>query len=220
MGQGPRQAEGRDPAAAPSTARLAPRAGGPPAALPRRAFLRRGFWSGAALCLAATAGGLIRFVWPTRVAGFGGVVRVPAERVPKPGDPPVKIFEGKFWLINLKPGEGGAGDYATPSDTGGLVALYQKCPHLGCSVPWEGGFSFEGRTGWFLCPCHGSTYNRAGIRVKGPAPRPMDTMNVSLNEDGSVDVDTGEITQGDADNPQRAVPWNRSGRTAEGGQGM
>jgi cytochrome b6-f complex iron-sulfur subunit len=39
---------------------------------------------------------------------------------------------------------------------GGINALYQKCPHLGCRVP-------ELPTSqWFECPCHGSQYNQVG----------------------------------------------------------
>ena len=93
------------------------------------------------------------------------------------------------------------------------MALYWKCPHLGCTVPWNPGFqgaqvNFPGITGWFRCPCHGSTYSRAGVRVFGPAPRPMDTMLLSVNGDGSVNVNTGKITGGAADNPLRAVAYN------------
>ena len=50
----------------------------------------------------------------------------------------------------------------------GYVALYQKCPHLGCRVPWCQ------TSQWFECPCHGSKYNRVGEKRGGPAPRGMD----------------------------------------------
>ena len=50
----------------------------------------------------------------------------------------------------------------------GFVALYQKCPHLGCRVPWCQ------TSQWFECPCHGSKYNRVGEKKGGPAPRGMD----------------------------------------------
>ena len=48
------------------------------------------------------------------------------------------------------------------------IALYQKCPHLGCRVPQC--VSSQ----WFECPCHGSQYNRVGEKKGGPAPRGMD----------------------------------------------
>jgi cytochrome b6-f complex iron-sulfur subunit len=91
---------------------------------------------------------------------------------------------------------------------GGLLAMWWKCPHLGCTVPWRPDFTFEGETAWFRCPCHGSTYTKAGIRVFGPAPRPLDTMAVTVNDDGSLTVDTGSITKGGPDNPKRAVPYS------------
>jgi cytochrome b6-f complex iron-sulfur subunit len=136
-------------------------------------------------------------------------VTVTADRIPRPGADPVRIPEGKFWLVNLN---GPEGDVLQAGGTGGLLALYWKCPHLGCTVPWNPAFNgatvnFPGIIGWFRCPCHGSTYSKAGIRVFGPAPRPMDTMRLTVNGDGSVSVNTGQITSGAADNPLRAVPY-------------
>src|SRR5437016_3412754 len=95
--------------------------------------------------------------------------------------------------VNLKPGEGvppAFTSFAAPSQDGGLLALYQKCPHLGCTVPWRSDFEFESVKGWFRCPCHGSTYTKAGVRVFGPAPRPMDSFLVTPNPDGSIVIDT------------------------------
>jgi cytochrome b6-f complex iron-sulfur subunit len=174
----------------------------------RRSLVRTSFWAGLGVTIAGLLLGFLNFFWPRQVTGFGGIVKVPATQVPKPGDPPKRIFEGKFFLVNLEPGGGVPPEFqaaAAPSRTGGLLALWQRCPHLGCTVPWRPEFEFEGVKGWFRCPCHGSTYTTAGIRVFGPAPRPMDTMDLKVNSDGSVDVDTGKITTGSADNPQRAV---------------
>lgn len=176
--------------------------------LTRRSVLRAGFFGGLGLTTAVGAVAFWNLMWPRGLTGFGGVINVPAERVPAPGADPVRVLEGKFWLVNLEAGAGGFGDFGAPSETGGILALWQRCPHLGCTVPWRGTFQFEGVEGWFRCPCHGSTYTAAGIRVFGPAPRPLDTMAVSVRSDGSVDVDTGAITNGDVDNAQRAVPYN------------
>ena len=74
-------------------------------------------------------------------------------------------------------------------------------------MPWRPDFAFEGETGYFRCPCHGSTYTKAGVRVFGPAPRPLDTMAITVNVDGSLTVDTGVITKGGTDNPKRTVPY-------------
>jgi cytochrome b6-f complex iron-sulfur subunit len=176
----------------------------------RRSFLRVSTFAGLTLSLGALTAGFLGFFNLRHPTGFGGVVNVAKARIPKAGEDPVRISEGKFWLSNL---QGGQGDVLGIGGTGGLMALYWKCPHLGCTVPWNPTFqgsqvNFPGITGWFRCPCHGSTYSRAGIRVYGPAPRPMDTMLVTVAGDGSINVNTGKITLGAANNPLRAVPYN------------
>jgi cytochrome b6-f complex iron-sulfur subunit len=85
----------------------------------------------------------------------------------------------------------------------GIVALYQKCPHLGCRVPECSSSQ------WFECPCHGSQYNRVGEKKGGPAPRGMDRFGVSISN-GSVVVDTGAVFGG----PPIGV--NTTGQEAEG----
>jgi cytochrome b6-f complex iron-sulfur subunit len=168
----------------------------------RRQVLRGGVFASLGGFVVLLLGSFVNFFNPRHVTGFGGVVKVPAGAVPKPGTDPVKVFEGKFYLVNLKPGEGGHAG-VPGSEKGGLVALYQKCVHLGCTVPWRPEFEFEGEKGWFRCPCHGSTYTKGGARVFGPAPRSLDTMDLTINGDGSVTVNTGKITPGDTNDPQR-----------------
>jgi cytochrome b6-f complex iron-sulfur subunit len=85
----------------------------------------------------------------------------------------------------------------------GVIALYQKCPHLGCRVP-----SCE-TSQWFECPCHGSQYNQVGEKKGGPAPRGMDRFGMSV-DGNNLTVDTGTIIQGPA------IGTNTSGQEAEG----
>jgi len=169
----------------------------------RRNFIRASFWGGLGLTLLGSVGLLLDFLYPRNVRGFGGPV--PAGNVtdyPKGGDP-IHNQEGQFWISNLdpeetRPGGSGGGD--------GLLALWRKCPHLGCTVPWRSTFSFEGDSGgWFRCPCHATTYTKAGVRVFGPAARSMDTMEIELDEAGNITVQTGNITNGGPDNPRRAT---------------
>jgi cytochrome b6-f complex iron-sulfur subunit len=85
----------------------------------------------------------------------------------------------------------------------GIVALYQKCPHLGCRVPTCT------TSQWFECPCHGSQFNRVGEKKGGPAPRGMDRFAVSINN-GNVVIDTAAVFGGPA------IGTNTTGQEAEG----
>jgi cytochrome b6-f complex iron-sulfur subunit len=86
----------------------------------------------------------------------------------------------------------------------GLVALYQKCPHLGCRVP--SCVSSQ----WFECPCHGSQYNRVGEKKGGPAPRGMDRFVLTVSATSDVIIDTGTVI------PGPPIGTNTTGQEAEG----
>lgn len=175
--------------------------------LARRSFLRVSAFSGIMLFVGSQVAGFLGFFNLLKPQGFGGTVNVSGQRIPTPGAEPVRISEGKFWLVNLN---GPEGDVLGVGGTGGLMALYWKCPHLGCSVPWNPAFNgatvnFPGIIGWFRCPCHGSTYTKAGVRVFGPAPRSMDTMAVEIDGAGNIVVQTGQRLPGGPENPERAT---------------
>jgi len=66
------------------------------------------------------------------------------------------------------------------------IALYQRCVHLGCTVP------FRDDCDSFKCPCHGSHYNVTGEYLDGPAPRSLDRFSLSLSGNDVV-VHTGTL---------------------------
>jgi cytochrome b6-f complex iron-sulfur subunit len=171
----------------------------------RRLFLLGGFWTGIGVLILGLTGAPLDFMWLRKTGGFGAPIPVSPDRIPAPGADPIPVLEGRFWLVNLEAGVTPNGEQ-TP---GGVLALWRKCPHLGCTIPWRADFTFQGRKGWFRCPCHGSTYTKeGGVIVFGPAPRPMDVFPVEVQGDGSLIVQTGrqyEFT-GSPDNPSRAVP--------------
>lgn len=176
------------------------RAARPPRALVnRRTFVLSGFWGSMAALGGVIVGGWgIDFLWPKKLTGFGAPVDVTASKIPAPGADPVHVVEGRCWLVKIPAGEA--------DSPGGLLALYQKCPHLGCTVPWRADFDFGGKKGWFRCPCHGSTFTKeGGILVSGPSPRPLDTMAITFKPTGDITVQTGQVTEGGQDNPLRAV---------------
>jgi cytochrome b6-f complex iron-sulfur subunit len=90
-----------------------------------------------------------------------------------------------------------------PSYEAGVVALYQKCTHLGCRVPWC--LSSQ----WFECPCHGSEYNRVGEQKHGPAPRGLDRF-AAVVKNGEIMIDTRKVITGPP------VGTDTTGQTAEG----
>lgn len=178
----------------------------------RRLFLLGGFWSTIGLAVVGLAGAPLDFMWIRNPGGFGGPVPVTPDRVPAEGADPIRIIEGRFWLVNIAAGPTSSG----VDSPGGLLAMYQKCPHLGCTVPYRGDFVFNGVKGWFRCPCHGSTYTKdGGVRVYGPAPRPLDVFPLVVNDDLSITVDVGRqyVGNGSPDNPLRTAPYQAGGVT-------
>jgi nitrite reductase/ring-hydroxylating ferredoxin subunit len=69
-------------------------------------------------------------------------------------------------------------------EDGGFLALSTRCTHLGCTAGWH-----EERQR-FLCPCHGSEFQRDGTVLKPPAPRPLDRFAITIESNLRVQVDT------------------------------
>lgn len=65
----------------------------------------------------------------------------------------------------------------------GFYALTATCTHLGCFTAWKP------ELGIIACPCHGSKFNRRGVKVDGPAPKPLAWLKVWVNDEGDLLVD-------------------------------
>lgn len=140
----------------------------------RRAFLNKSWKLGIGMVAAAGAWTTWDVLRAFPDTGLGGVVKTVPESE-------VTATEAVY----VRPAQ----TYLTRIDDE-VVALWQRCPHLGCRVSWcESAGEFE-------CPCHGSSFNRAGEVRTGPAPRGMDRFAVEITGDGVVRVDTGTISQG------------------------
>jgi cytochrome b6-f complex iron-sulfur subunit len=194
----------------------------PPPALPpdeeslgvtRRQVLNRGIVSTMVLALSGFGAALIAMLWPSLTGGFGAKIR--AGKVEEVLDSintkkePFYVATGRFYLQPY-PKEGVAAAKKVASYAAvvegydqGFVALYQKCVHLGCRVPWCK------TSQWFECPCHGSQYNRVGEKKGGPAPRGLDRFVVSV-EGGAVVVDTKMVI------PGPPIGTNTTGQESEG----
>jgi len=169
--------------------------------LSRRSFMRRMAGAGVGLLSLEFVGGSIAFLWPNITEGLGAKFRVGrlpdillAERDFAKGYP-YSFTPARSFLINAPAARALASgemvDMPSPAASE-MIALWRKCPHLGCMVPdlCESVKRFE-------CRCHGSTYNILGEKLeKGPAERGMDRFAVLMEEDGTVVIDTGAILSG------------------------
>jgi cytochrome b6-f complex iron-sulfur subunit len=146
-----------------------------PRAVTRRGFVRNAALGSVLIILAELGAGFVRFFWPNKTTAFGQSLDVAATNVPAVDATPFTYTPGKFYLIH---------------NQDGVMALYWKCPHLGCTVPSIGPADSPSA---YHCPCHGSVYDYNGTRTGGPAPRSMDYMGVTVHDDGSLTVNTGDI---------------------------
>jgi cytochrome b6-f complex iron-sulfur subunit len=172
----------------------------------RRRVLQIGFWSGLGALLLGGVYATLNLLWPRGVTGFGSQIFVGTLDDLAPGEK-LHNLEAKAWVVRFDD-EQAARNNAEP---GAILAIYHRCVHLGCTVPYRENYTFtdprNGQTyqGWFLCPCHGSTYSDAGVRVFGPAPRSLDTFELNIDDSGNMVVNTGAISQGDETNAERAI---------------
>jgi cytochrome b6-f complex iron-sulfur subunit len=176
---------------------------GRPAGLSRRQLIRRSLGFGVALWLLEVTGGTLGFLWPNLARGFGGVITLgdfdtvaANEAVPgatlQEGAP--SYFSIARAYIQLLDSTRGFDNGASPEGDGeatNVMAIYQRCPHLGCRP------NFCTVNYWFECACHGSRYDRLGLKVLeiGPAPRGMDRFAHTV-ENGVLTVDTSRINLG------------------------
>ncbi len=71
--------------------------------------------------------------------------------------------------------------WAVRHSPAGVTVFSPICTHLGCRYDWEP------NADRFLCPCHGSVFSLDGKVLAGPAPRPLDTLPVKI-ENGELFV--------------------------------
>jgi cytochrome b6-f complex iron-sulfur subunit len=204
------------------TQEIAPDA--PPAPLPapldeealgvtRRQVLNRGIIGTFTLAISGFGAACVAMLWPSLSGGFGSKIRVGKfdEIIDEINEKkePFYLAAGRLY-INPYPKDATekaksvlAYSAVLEGYEAGVVALYQKCVHLGCRVPWCK------TSQWFECPCHGSQYNRVGEKKGGPAPRGLDRFAATV-EGGMVVVDTKTVI------PGPPIGTNTTGQEAEG----
>jgi Rieske Fe-S protein len=174
----------------------------PPAgAMSRRAFMRRMLGAGAALLSLEFLSGTLAFLWPQFRSGLGAKFRlgrlsdIMVQQPSFANGWPFSYAPARAFLVNVPAAKELAlgHEVSIPDPTADqLLALWRKCPHLGCQVP-----PLCETLKRFTCRCHGSTYNIIGEKLKeGPAERGMDRFALEIDEDGMVVIDTAVIVAG------------------------
>lgn len=139
----------------------------------RRQFLRDGWRVGASMLAVAGGWTLWESLRPLAGSKGGGKLTLGKSGSYQSGTA-TYVPEGRLFVAN------------TGSS---LLAISQKCPHLGCKVP------FCDSSGRFECPCHGSVFDIGGEWIEGPSPIGMSQYPISLAGD-SVVVDTSKLQPG------------------------
>ncbi|HSQ16444.1 MAG TPA: Rieske 2Fe-2S domain-containing protein [Anaerolineales bacterium] len=137
----------------------------------RRDFVNLAWVTLGGLAVLELGGVTLAYMQPRLAEGeFGSTLNVGKVDDFPPGSV-THISNGRFYLSRLA--------------DGGFLALYQRCTHLGCNVPWDQA------AGAFVCPCHNSQFTPDGSVLNPPAPRPLDLFTVTI-ENGEIKVDTGQ----------------------------
>jgi cytochrome b6-f complex iron-sulfur subunit len=186
---------------------------GPPTGeITRRGFMRRMLGAGIGLLSLEFLGGSLYFLWPNLTEGLGADITLgTAEDITSTFAEwaeglPFIYSQANLFFVNVPAAKArveGNGSVSSPvADPGAdvaeelplpdrsVLALWRKCPHLGCQIP-----QLCDRSQWFECLCHGSKYSVLGEKRGGPAPRGMDRFAVTV-QDGAYVVVTSEVISG------------------------
>lgn len=169
----------------------------------RRSFFNRALLTVFGIFLGQFAIAGLAFMWPRLGEGFGSPITLGnlndlrSEIIQGDGSiVPTFVASAQTWLVPMSESAiAGSSFEGLPVVAGaaggepGLMALWQRCVHLGCRVP-----SCVPSQG-FECPCHGSRYNFHGEYEAGPAPRNMDRFVVELDDANNLIVQTGQVIE-------------------------
>ena len=171
-------------------------------------------------------GGTFAFLWPNLTEGLGAQISIGSAADINALAPewvsglPFVYNQANLFFVNVPAAKArvdGQGTVSSPIQDPGtnvdpelpleersVLALWRKCPHLGCQVP-----QLCGESQWFECLCHGSKYTVLGEKRDGPAPRGMDRFEVVV-EGGVYVADTRQVVAGP---PPGTVTFDERGPT-------
>lgn len=81
-------------------------------------------------------------------------------------DVPYHVAEAGSWLLQVSNGD--------------LIALDDRCPHLGCRQKWNADLKR------YQCPCHGSEFDIDGNVLSGPAAKAMPRLTIDRRDKDKI----------------------------------
>lgn len=154
----------------------------------RRGLLRRLGWSWIAVFVAGSILSTCRFFFPRTLLEPPSRFKAGFPDDLQPGRVST-LFQAmhRVWIVRR--------------EDGAFFALKADCTHLGCTPNW-----LESQSK-FKCPCHGSGFRPSGVNFEGPAPRPLDRVQIRLAADGQLEVDKAIVYRGTAgEEPDQLYP--------------
>lgn len=131
----------------------------------RRSFLQV---SGGALAVAAIPG--CASLVATQVTPENGEIRLAVRNFAQ--------LEHPGGFLKIRPAGSAETLYVLALEHGGFAVVSPICTHLQCTVNIDGAL--------LVCPCHGSTYDREGKVLRGPAERPLTRYQAALSDGGEL----------------------------------
>lgn len=153
-----------------------------PFPLSRRQFLKMGVGAVSALAALEVGSASLMFLKPRNGEGeISGVIEAgPVNSFPT--GTVTEFKDGRFYLVR--------------SYDGGFLAIYRRCPHLGCIVNWEADEE------QFYCPCHASSFDIHGNFDSAPVSRALDTFEIEIKNE-IIFVDTARILRRERFEPEQ-----------------
>jgi Rieske Fe-S protein len=146
--------------------------------LSRRDFMRIGTWTIAGVIgLGLAIPGLVYIIAPIlQRKETQDWVRVGSAAKVELGTPTlfkVNVERQTGWVVN----EEELSVYVLTDDGRRYIAMSSICTHLGCRVRWIPDRDL------FFCPCHNAHFDKRGLVISGPPPRPLDRYDVKVEDD-------------------------------------
>jgi cytochrome b6-f complex iron-sulfur subunit len=125
----------------------------------RRSWLARVMWGTLVLPVGVGAASVFRYLYPLTRTRYRTLYLCRLDDIPLGQQ---KVFLDQYGR-----------EFVVTRTVSGLRAFSTRCTHLGCKVLWRPDRKV------FHCPCHEGYFDHNGKVIKGPPPRPLETIPIT-----------------------------------------